>query len=58
MSNPIDVFKYVNENEDEYLDFEEEYQPIKSFFQRRTKKTYGIKHNTIYQYIMKVKIIY
>lgn len=37
MSNPIDVFKHVYKNEDEYLDFEEEYQPIKSFFKGEQK---------------------
>ncbi len=37
MSNPIDVFKYLNKNEDDYLDFEEDYQPIKSFFKGEQK---------------------
>lgn len=37
MSNPIDVFKYINKNEDDYLDFEEDYQPIKSFFKGEQK---------------------
>lgn len=37
MSNSIDVFKYLNKNEDDYLDFEEDYQPIKSFFKGEQK---------------------
>lgn len=37
MSNSIDVFKYLHKNEDDYLDFEEDYQPIKSFFKGEQK---------------------
>ncbi len=41
MSDSIDVFKYLNKNEDCYLDFEEDYQPIKSFFKGEQKSIWG-----------------
>lgn len=37
MSNSIDVFKHLNKNQDDYLDFEEDYKPIKSFFKGEQK---------------------
>ncbi len=37
ISNSTDIFKYLNKNEDDYLDFEEDYQPIKSFFKGNQK---------------------
>ncbi|HLR34614.1 MAG TPA: hypothetical protein VK071_04705, partial [Tissierellales bacterium] len=37
ISKPIEIFKELNKNEDEYLDFEEDYQPIKSFFKGEQK---------------------
>ena len=37
ISKPGDVFKELYKNEDDYLDFEEDYQPIKSFFKGEQK---------------------
>ena len=37
MSNSLDVFKHLKKNEDDYLDFEEDYRPIKSFFKGNQK---------------------
>lgn len=37
ISNPGDIFQEVFKNEDEYLDFEEDYSPIKSFFKGEQK---------------------
>ena len=33
MSKAMDVFQYVKKHEDEYLDFAEDYPPIKAFFE-------------------------
>jgi hypothetical protein len=33
MNKPIDVYKYVNENEEEYLDFIDDFPYIKAFFE-------------------------
>lgn len=37
MLNSMDVFKYLNKNEDDYLDFDKDYKPIKSFFKGTQK---------------------
>lgn len=37
ISNPGDIFQELFKNEDEYLDFEEDYLPIKSFFSGEQK---------------------
>lgn len=41
MSNSLDIFKHLNKNEDDYLDFEEDYQPIKSFFKGNQKNIWN-----------------
>ncbi len=38
MSKPIDVFKHLYKNEDAYLEFMENYNPIKSFFKGSQKE--------------------
>ena len=37
MSNSMDIFKHLYKNEDDYLDFEEDYQPVKLFFKGEQK---------------------
>ena len=37
ISKPGDVFKELYKNQDDYLDFEEDYQPIKAFFKGEQK---------------------
>ncbi len=38
MDKPMDIFKFIRANEDEYLDFRDDYSPIKSFFEGSSKK--------------------
>ena len=57
-SKAIDVFKELFKNEDDYLDFEQDYLPIKSFFKKVNKRIFGRNHNILYPYMEKVSPIY
>ena len=46
MDKSIDVYKYVHKNEEEYLDFIDDFPSIKAFFEG-LKDLYGRKPRTI-----------
>lgn len=47
ITNPIEIFKNLYKHEDEYLDFEEDYQPVKSFLKGEQKNIWEKSQNYI-----------